>query len=68
MRTFFFSLLGLVVGYVLGALLWNFAIVMLVSSNTHDRNVEAQMTAAFIGGPIGALVGAIAGWLVARRR
>ena len=68
MRTFLFCLLGLIVGYVLGALLCNYAIVMLVTSNSHDRNLEAQMTAAFVGGPIGALIGAIAGWLLARRR
>lgn len=66
MRTFIFVLIGLVVGYVFGALVWNFA-VMTISSNTHDRNLEAQMTAAMIGGPIGAVVGAISVWLFARR-
>ncbi|MGQ0455643.1 MAG: hypothetical protein ACT4OU_01140 [Hyphomicrobium sp.] len=67
MRTFLFVLIGLVAGYVLGALAWYFG-VMTLSSNTHDRLLEAQMTAAFIGGPIGAVVGGIAGWLFARRR
>jgi hypothetical protein len=67
MRTFLFVLIGLVAGYALGALTWYFG-VMMVSSNTHDRLLEAQMTAAFIGGPIGAVVGAIVGWRVARRR
>ncbi|PPC98730.1 MAG: hypothetical protein CTY31_11895 [Hyphomicrobium sp.] len=67
MRTFLITLIGLVVGYVLGALLWNYA-VMAVSSNTHDKILEAQMTAAFIGGPIGAIIGVICGWLVARHR
>lgn len=67
MRTFLITLIGLVVGYVLGALLWNYA-VMNFSSNTHDRILEGQMTAAFIGGPIGAIIGVIGGWLVARRR
>lgn len=64
MRTFF-VVLGLVIGYVCAALAWNYA-VMTFSSNTHDRILEAQMTAALIGGPIGAVVGAIVGWRLAR--
>ncbi|MFN0217303.1 MAG: hypothetical protein ACKVP4_00660 [Hyphomicrobium sp.] len=67
MRTFLVVLIGLAAGYVLGALAWYFG-VMTFSSNTHDRILEAQMTAAFIGGPIGAVVGAIVAWLAARRR
>lgn len=67
MRTFMFVLIGLVAGYVLGALAWHFG-VMTFSSNTHDRILEAQMTAAFIGGPIGAVIGAIVAWRFAIRR
>ncbi len=37
---------------------FGYAAVSLVSSNTHDRALEAAMTAVFVFGPIGAIVGA----------
>ncbi|MCC7034204.1 MAG: hypothetical protein IT179_15385 [Acidobacteria bacterium] len=40
---------------------FGYAAVSLVSSNTHDRALEAAMTAVFVFGPIGAIVGAIVG-------
>ena len=41
--------------------------VALLSSNTHDKSVEIVMTAAFVTGPLGALVGLLAGLLRSRR-
>lgn len=38
-----------------------YAAVSLLSSNTHDRALEAAMTAVFVFGPIGAIVGALVG-------
>lgn len=53
-------LLFALVGYGIAAVAGYF-LVMSLSSNRHDRAVEAAMTAVFFIGPIGALVaGAIA--------
>jgi hypothetical protein len=49
---------GLVAGYVLGAAI-GLGAVTLLSANTHDRGIEAVMTAAFVGGPVGAVIGLI---------
>jgi hypothetical protein len=38
------------------------------SSNTHDRSVEAAMTAAFVFGPFAALIAFIVGVVRAGRR
>lgn len=67
MRTFFICLAGLVIGYVLTAVASAYG-VMAFSSNTHDRALEATMTAAFVAGPIGGILGAISGWMWSRRR
>lgn len=48
------------VGYVAGAVV-TYALTMMLSSNVHDRQLEAAMTAAFAGGPLLALVGFIYG-------
>jgi hypothetical protein len=66
MRTLLFCLIGLIAGYIVGALLGAGA-VELVSPNTHDKSVEMAMTGAFVTGPIGAVMGAVAGWMRARR-
>jgi NhaP-type Na+/H+ or K+/H+ antiporter len=58
--------LGLVIGYVLGALA-GYAGVQVFSGNMHDRDMEAAMTAAFATGPLGAALG-VAVALVMRRR
>jgi uncharacterized membrane protein len=50
--------------YLAGAVLTYVATGWL-SSNVHDRELEALMTAAFVVGPLCALVGFVAG--VARR-
>lgn len=66
MIRFVFSFLGTIGGYVLGAV----AGYLLVSrsSNSHDGPVEAAMTGAFVSGPLGAVVGGVAGFLLGRRR
>ena len=37
-----------------------------MSSNTHDRSLEAAMSSIFVFGPIGAVVGFLVGFLRAR--
>jgi hypothetical protein len=49
MRRFAFGLLGTIVGYLVGAFGGGFAITVL-SSNQHDRSLEAAMTGAFVSG------------------
>lgn len=46
--------LALVLGFILGAVAGYFAILLL-SSNEHDRGLEAAMTAFFVFGPLGAV-------------
>ena len=57
---------------VLGALVWGAAFFVAgaivgmlaisgLSSNTHDRSVEAATTAIFVLGPVAGLVGAVIG-------
>lgn len=66
MRKLAYAIIGLVAGYVLGAVIGYFGIE-LFSPNTHDKSLEAGMTAAFFTGPIGAVLGLIFGWLRAAR-
>lgn len=66
MSKFLRALLGLVLGYIAGAGLGYMAI-MLLSSNTHDKAVEAAMTAAFVAGPAGAILGLVTALLRGRR-
>lgn len=54
------GILGGVLGYALGAFGGGF-LVSVLSSNTHDRSVEAAMTGAFVLGPLAAVVGALVG-------
>ena len=67
MRRTFAGLLGLIVGYPLFAIAGYWAIV-LFSSNGFDRSVEASMTSAFAVGPVGAVVGLVAGLILGRSR
>lgn len=67
MRKFMLCLAGLIAGYVIGAGL-GAAAIQLFSSNTHDKSVELAMTAAFYTGPIGAVIGAVVGWMRARHK
>ena len=50
------GLLGAVGGYFVAALL-GYALTNMLSSNAHDRTVEAAMTAAFVWGPLGSIAG-----------
>jgi hypothetical protein len=54
-------------GYSIVAFVGYFMIEWL-ASNTHDRSVEAAMTSAFVLGPLGALAGFIAGFVLGGRR
>jgi len=49
-------------GYVIAACAGYF-LVGAMSSNTHDRSVEAAMTSVFVLGPFGGLIGFIAGFV-----
>jgi hypothetical protein len=64
MRRIVFALLGLLVGYPVFAFAGYWAIA-LFSGNMHDRSVEASMTAVFVIGPVGAIIGVIAGLVLA---
>jgi len=66
MRRIITGILGLFIGFVAGAGI-GAGLVELFSGNTHDKDVEIAMTAAFVAGPIGALVGLLAGLLWPRR-
>jgi hypothetical protein len=52
--------LGLIVGYVIGALL-GAAGTQMFSTNAHDKSLEVAMTSIFFFGPAGAVLGAFAG-------
>ena len=66
MRRLVVGLLCGVGGYLLGAFLGYWLITWL-STNAHDRSVEAAMTGAFVCGPIGALIAFFAGFVLGRR-
>jgi hypothetical protein len=67
MRRLVIGLLCAVAGYLLGAFVGYWAITWL-STNAHDRSVEAAMTGAFVCGPLGAVVAFFAGFVLGRRR
>jgi ABC-type phosphate transport system permease subunit len=46
--------------YLVGAFGGGF-LVSLLSSNTHDRSIEAAMTGAFVLGPLAGLIGFVVG-------
>ena len=56
------ALLYAIVAYVVVALA-GYLLVQQLSSNVHDRSVEAAMTGAFVFGPLGAVVAFIAGFV-----
>ena len=56
-----------IVGYIAGAVLGYFLVEGL-SSNAHDRSVEAAMTGAFAVGPLFGLIGFIAGFVRGGKR
>ncbi len=59
------ALLFAIAGYVVVAFA-SYFLVGWLSSNTHDRSVEAEMTSVFFFGPAGAVVGFIFGLLLRR--
>jgi hypothetical protein len=67
MRRFLGALLGILVGYPVFAFLGYGAIVLL-SNNHFDQSVEASMTAAFVFGPAGAVVGLVAGIIFGNKK
>lgn len=54
------GLVGLVVGYLLGAGA-GAMLVQAFSLNAHDKSVELAMTSLLVAGPIGAVIGLVAG-------
>ena len=53
------------VGYLILAPL-GFFLIATFSSNSHDRGVEAAMTAIFVFGPLGAVIGFVVGFMRTR--
>ncbi len=66
MKRLAIGLLSALGGYVVAALV-GFFLIDWLSSNTHDRSVEAAMTSAFVLGPLGAVVAFVAGVLLGGR-
>jgi uncharacterized membrane protein YedE/YeeE len=67
MRRFGIGVLCGIGGYLLAAVAGYFLIEVL-SSNSHDRSVEAGMTSVFFFGPLGGLIAFIAGVVFGGRR
>ena len=68
LRRIGFGLLWAVPGYLFGAV-GGGSLLYLVSTNQHDRSLEASMTGAFVLGPLVALAAFIAGaWRAGPRR
>ena len=65
MKRFALSVVAAAAGYVLGAV-GGYFLINALSSNTHDRSVEAAMTSAFLTGPAGAIVAFVAGMIYFR--
>ena len=62
MRRLGIGLLYAVIGYIVAAIAGYF-LTGLLSSNVHDRAVEAAMTSAFVWGPLGAVTAFIVGFV-----
>jgi hypothetical protein len=60
MKRFGIVLIYAVSGYLCFAVAGYF-LVGLLSSNSHDRSVEAAMTSAFVVGPLGGLIAIVVG-------
>lgn len=65
MKNFGIALLTGIVGYVILAAL-SYYLIGRLSSNGHDRGVEASMTSIFVYGPIGFVISFIIGYLWAK--
>ena len=66
MKRFGIGVLFALGGYAIAAFAGYFLVEWL-SSNVHDRSVEAAMTSVFVLGPLGAIVGFMAGFVVGGR-
>ncbi|HKP30358.1 MAG TPA: hypothetical protein VJU15_13185 [Gemmatimonadales bacterium] len=51
------------IGCYAAAAVLGYFLIMAMSSNTHDRQMEASMTAAFFFGPVGAIIGFIVNFI-----
>ncbi len=60
MRRVGLGLLWAIPAYLVGAFGGGY-LVSVLSSNTHDRSVEAAMTGALVWGPIAGIIGFIVG-------
>jgi membrane-bound acyltransferase YfiQ involved in biofilm formation len=60
MKRFVIILFAAIAGFVVFAFCGYWMITFL-SSNTHDRAVESAMTSIFVLGPLGAVLGVLAG-------
>lgn len=58
---------GCIAGYLVGAGA-GAALVAMLSANVHDKSLETVMTAIFVTGPAGAVIGAIAALVWSTRR
>ena len=67
MRRFGVGLLWAVAGYFLGAVA-GYVLILRLSSNVHDRSVEAAMTSAFLFGPAAAVAAFVAGFVRSGKR
>jgi hypothetical protein len=67
LRRLLIALACAIAGYMLGAFGGGFLIDVL-SSNRHDRGMEAAMSGAFVFGPVVAVIGFIVGLVVAKPR
>ncbi len=65
MRRFLSALFGMVIGYPVAAF-GGYWVIELLSGNHFDRSLKASMTAAFVIGPIGAVIGLVAGLILGR--
>lgn len=66
MKRFAIALLGAIAGFAVFALC-GYAAIQLLSSNSHDRGVEAAMTAFLVAGPLGGIIGAFVGARASKR-
>ena len=65
MKIFFLSLLIAVAAYLIAAV-GGYYLITELSSNTHDKSMEASMTAAFVLGPVAAIIAFIVSYLKLR--
>jgi hypothetical protein len=61
-KRFVIAMLFAIVGYLFAAAI-GYVLIDLLSSNAHDRSVEAAMTSAFVLGPLGAAVAFVIGFI-----